>query len=73
MDGAEVWALVVELDDGLRLRLALDDWHRLDLAPGQRVPVRLPGRDDAWLFVARATELPPVVWVRMAKRIRAVG
>ncbi len=73
LNGTELWCYVVELDDGLRVRFALDDWHRMNLGTGQRVPVRLPGKADVWLFVTHVTELPPVVWVTMAKRVRAVG
>lgn len=73
VNGAEVWAYVVELDDGLRVRLALDDWQRLNLGVGQRIPVRLSGKADVWLFVTDVTELPPVAWVVMAKRVRAAG
>ena len=51
-------------------RLALDDWLRMDLGTGQRIPVRLPGATDAWLFITNVTELPPVVWVVMAKRVK---
>jgi len=70
LNGLEVWAYVVELTEGLRMRLALDDWHKLNLDIGCRVPVRLAERADVWLFVTHATELPPLVWVVMEKRIR---
>ena len=73
LNGTEVWAYVVETDDGLRVRFDLNDWQKLNLAPGQRVPVRLAGRADVWLFVTGATELPPVVWVTMARRVRVAG
>jgi hypothetical protein len=65
--------LRVERDDGLHVRLGIDDWQRLYLAPGQRIPGRLSGRSDAWLFVTDATELPPVVWVVLAGRVRVAG
>jgi hypothetical protein len=42
----------------------------LNLAPGQRVPVRVAGNDDVWLFVTAVTPLPPVVWVTMGRRMR---
>jgi hypothetical protein len=73
LNGSEVWAFVVETDEGMRVRFDVDDWQRLNLAPGQRIPVRLPGKDDAWLFVTSVTETPPVVWVMMARRVRAAG
>lgn len=34
--------------------VSLDDWERLRLYRGQRVPVRRPGRPDEWLFLAEA-------------------
>lgn len=73
LNGYEVWALVVETADGLRVRLSLDDWQWLGLDVGRRVPVRLPGKSDVWLFVADVTELPPIVWVVMARRVRVAG
>ena len=73
LNGSEVWAYVVELDGGLRMRFDIDDWQRLNLGVGQRLPVRLPGRDDSWLFITHVTELPPIVWVIFARRVRAAG
>jgi len=67
LDG--VWAYVVELPDGLRVRLALDDCQRVDLGTGRRVPVRLARQPDERLFVTDVTELPPVAWVTLAKRV----
>jgi hypothetical protein len=69
LGGREVWVFVVELDGGLRVRLDLTDWERLDLYRGQRVVVRRPGRVDESLFVAEVVEVPPVVWVVLAKRV----
>ena len=71
-DTGEV-GLVVELDEGLRMQFEIDDWQRLGLGSGQRIAVRLPGKDDVWLFVTGVTELPPIVWVTMARRVRAAG
>ncbi|QJW93215.1 hypothetical protein [Frigoriglobus tundricola] len=73
LNGSEVWAFVVETDEGMRVRFALDDWQQLNLGHGQRVPVRVAGKDDVWLFVSSVTELPPVVWVTMSRRVRAAG
>lgn len=67
MNGSEVWAFVVETDEGLRVRFALDDWQRFNLSSGQRIPVRLPGKDDVWLFITNVTEAPPVVWVTIGQ------
>ena len=55
------------------MRFEIDDWQQLNLASGQRIPVRLPGKADVWLFVTGVTELPPVVWVMLARRVRAAG
>lgn len=71
LNGMTVWGYVVAKDDGLQIRLSIDDWERLGLFRGQRIPVRLPGRDDRWLFLAGVTETPPVVWVSMVERVRA--
>ena len=73
LNGVELWAYVVELADGVRVRFALDDWQRMNLGTGQRVPLRVPGESDVWLFVTNVTELPPVVWVVMKQRVRAAG
>ena len=70
VNGLEALAYVIELADGLRVRLALDDWQRMNLGTGQRIPVKLPGAADLWLFVTNVIELPPVVWVVMAKRVK---
>jgi hypothetical protein len=73
LNGAEVWAYVMELAEGLRVRFALDNWQRLNLDVGRRVPIRLPEKADEWLFITGATELPPIVWVTLARRVRAAG
>jgi hypothetical protein len=71
LNGSEIWAYIVELGDGLRMRLALDDWLRLNIGVGQQLPVRLPGKSDRWLFVKNATGLPPILWIVLTKRVRA--
>ena len=68
LNGVGAWAYVVELAEGLRVRLTLDDCQRMDLGPGLRVPVRLTGQPEERLFVTDVTELPPVAWVTLAKR-----
>ena len=49
LNGTGPWAYVVETDEGVRVRFDTDDWQRLNLGSGQRVPVRLLGRDDVGL------------------------
>ena len=73
VNGSELSGYAIDLGDGLRLRLALDDWERLGLFRGKRVPVRLPGRDDCWLYVVEAVAHPPLVWVTLAVRVRSAG
>jgi hypothetical protein len=73
INGFEVWAYVAEMDEGARIRVSLDEWQKLNLGIGQRIPVRLPGKADAWLFITHVTELPPIVWVVTARRVRAAG
>jgi hypothetical protein len=73
VNGREIWALVVELVDGLRMRIDLTDWERLGLYRGMRIPVsRQDGRQE-WAFVAEVVELPPLVWVVLANRVKAAG
>lgn len=69
LNGIGAWAYVVELAEGLRVRLTLDDCQRMDLGTGQRVLVRLAG-ESLRLFVTNVTELPPVAWVTLAKRVQ---
>lgn len=72
VNGVGAWAYVVELTDGLRVRLALDDCQRMGLGPGMRIPVHLLGQ-EARLFVIDITELPPVAWVTLVRRVRPEG
>lgn len=73
INDADVWAYVVETDEGLRGWFALDDWQRRNRGQGERIPVRLLGKADVWLFITSATEQPPVLWVMLAHRIGAAG
>lgn len=73
LNGAEVWGHIVELDGGFRIRFDANDWQRLKLNQGQRIPVRISGKEDVWLFITTVTELPPIVWVTMARRVRVAG
>ena len=43
--------------------------ERSGLCVGRRIFVRLPGKEDEWLFVTHAAEPPPFVWVVLAKRV----
>lgn len=73
LNGRELWVYVVEVDEGVKARFALDEWESLGLHEGRRVPVRLPGKDDAWFFVTAVAVLPPVAWVTMVERVRVTG
>jgi hypothetical protein len=46
LNGFQLWVYIVALADGVRLRLALDDWNKLDLDVGRRVPVRVGEKRD---------------------------
>ena len=69
LNGSEVWGYVVETAGGMRVRLDLTDWERTGLGVGRQIPVRLPGKADEGLFFTSATEIPPFVWVVLAKRV----
>ncbi|MCE9561527.1 MAG: hypothetical protein K8U57_05685 [Planctomycetes bacterium] len=69
LNGFEVWGFVVEQEAGLRVRLTLDDWLKLNFGVGQRIPVRLPDRDNVLLFVTHVTESPPIVWITLARQV----
>ena len=73
LNGSELWAYVAETVNGMRVRLDVNDWERSGLGVGRQIPVRLPGKADEWLFVTHATEVPPFVWVVLAKRVRATA
>jgi hypothetical protein len=73
MNGYQVWAYVVELADGARIRVSLDEWQKMNLGVGQRILVRVGEEADVWLFITHVTELPPVVWVVTERRVRAAG
>jgi hypothetical protein len=68
VNGWECSALVVPLDGGLRVQFAEEDWDIVDARRVSFVPVRRPGRDDAWVTAATETRLPPVVWVTLTER-----
>jgi len=59
LNGFPVEAFVLEKPGGVRVEVDHDDWLRLRLSEGRRVPLRLPGRSDAWVTIARVTEIPP--------------
>ena len=70
VNGSELAAYVVNLEGGLRIRFASDDWDRLHIYRGQRVPIRLPCNPDVWFFLAEEVELPPVTWVVFVQSFR---
>jgi hypothetical protein len=70
LNGSEMWAYVVEHDNGLRMQVMIDDWENVNLDTGRRIPIRLPGRDDIWLFL---TQVPPIVWVMLGRRMPVAG
>lgn len=73
LNGVEVWALVVEQDGGVRIRLSLDDWDRCRIGRGQRVPIQRHGRPQVWLFLAEYVEMPPVAWCNLESQMCLAG
>lgn len=71
LNDSEMWALVEDSKDGVRLRVSLDDWERACLRLGQRVLARITGRPDASFYVADADEQPPLVWATLTPRLFA--
>jgi hypothetical protein len=71
LNGQSLWAYVVEQSDGLRLRFSLDDWEKVFLEPGQRVPLSLPNGSELRLYVDRVRQEPPFVWVTAVRRLLA--
>ena len=70
LNGVVVYAYVVQDDAGTRVRVSLDDWERLGLAPGARVRVGASGREPEGLLLTAADQQPPVVWLHL-KRLTA--
>ena len=64
LNGLEVWAYVVELDDGYRMRLDLNDWERIRLYQGQRVSVRLSSPVLSGSGAGVCTTHTPSFWSR---------
>jgi hypothetical protein len=73
LNGFLVWAYVVELEGGLRMRISLDEWEQLGLYRGQQVPIERDGHQGEQLFLAEVVKVPPIVWVVMANRIQAAA
>jgi hypothetical protein len=57
------------MEDGFRLRLAIDDWYASRLSEGRRITVKMPSKEDALLFITDTKMIPPVVWVTLMRRI----
>lgn len=69
LNGTEVWGLIGEAAEGVRVRLSADDWERANLCLGERVRIRRPGRGDVCLYVADVEEAPPLVWATFAEHL----
>lgn len=68
LNGAEVWVNVVETDQGVRLRVGLDDWMRMGLVEGQSVKLSRAGQPDAECWLSNVTEVPPLAWITLSRR-----
>jgi len=67
-----VWANVREYDDGLQLRLTLDDWQQLNFDHDQRIRVRLHKKSGVWLRIVGVRESPPNVLLTLTNRVELV-
>jgi len=67
-----VWANVREYDDGLQLRLTLDDWQQLNFDHDQRIRVRLLKKSGVWLRIVGVRESPPNVLLTLTNRVELV-
>lgn len=72
VDKFVVWANVREYDDGLQLRLTLDDWQQLNFDHDQRIRVRLLKKSGVWLRIVGVRELPPNVLLTLTNRVELV-
>ena len=74
VNGFGVWSLWVR-DTGpagvvYRVRMSLDDFDALGVHEYQRVQLRLPGRDEASLYLRGRRENPPFVWLEFGFDVR---
>ena len=74
INGYGVWALRVR-DTGpsgvvYRVLMSLDDFDALGIHEYQRVQLRLPGRDEASLYLRGRRENPPFVWLEFGFDVR---
>ena len=74
LNGYGVWCLSV-CDIGpsgsvYRVRMSLDDFDSLGIHEYQRVQVKLPGRDEASLYLRGRRENPPFVWLEFGSDVR---
>ena len=63
VNGTQVFGYWTDRGGACRLRLALDDWDRLGLHPGQRVRFAKPDQPPVEVLIAAADRNPPVVWL----------
>lgn len=63
VNGSVVYGYWTDRGGACRLRLGLDDWDRLGLNAGQRVPFGRPGQPPDEVLIAAADRHPPVVWL----------
>jgi hypothetical protein len=65
LNGFRVDAFVVEQAGGLRVDMEHDEWLRLGVREGRLVPLRMAGRDDVWVRIARVIEIPPFAMLEL--------
>ncbi len=68
--GHDIWAFVIEIGLGLRVRFSIDDWDRANIRCGQQVRVRVARRLPVWLIPLELVEVPPLLWVTLVSQWR---
>lgn len=69
VNNRKIWANMREFDDGLRLRLTLDDWRQLNFDRDQRIRVGVHKQSGVWLRVTDVRECPPNVVLTLTNGI----
>jgi hypothetical protein len=72
LDGKLIYGVVVGDGTGVRVRVTVDEFEQLGLAPGRQVRVEAPGQVGTFLLTA-ADEAPPFVFLRLVPLSSKIG
>jgi hypothetical protein len=74
INGYGVWAFWVHesqpAGDFIRVRMSVDDCDALGIYEYQWVQVKLPRRDEQFLYFRSRDERPPFVWLEFGRDVR---